>query len=294
MGQQGGFAPAGFPVNENNTAVPGHRLLQAAAQSGEFLLPPGKPAHRPLYKQERAYQRAVALLLAEEFAFSRHSVTHLLLTLGVTEGDWSSWYRLFSRQQFDEPAFRYSLAAGDDAGYLFALQDAVTHYENARRLLVEGRAPTIELRQIRRLYLQLSLSLALLKLIKEASVHFRELADLGKFRGETDLTVAALNAEGTITSLLYETRDHHRALMVASQALDLARTAGDEVAEARAPWNHLLIERTSAANLSRGISFVEEAVALARRTEDQELLAILFNDLATIYTASGRGDIYPS
>ncbi len=68
--------------------------------------------HRPLYKQERVYQRAVALLLAEIFAFSRHTVTQLLLTLGVTEGDWSSWYRLFSRQRFDEAgAARTVLAA---------------------------------------------------------------------------------------------------------------------------------------------------------------------------------------
>ncbi len=188
----------------------------------------------------------------------------------------------------DEPAFSYSLAAGDAAGYLFALQDAVTHYENARRLFTEGRAPAAEVGQIRRLYLQLGRSLELLNRFKEAVVRYRELADLGHRRGETALTVAALNAEGTITALLYETHDLQRARAVSGQALDLARAAKDEVAEARALWNHLLIERTSAADPSHGIAFGEEAVALARRAGDQELLAILLNDLATIYAASGR------
>ncbi len=54
-------------------------------------------AHRPAFRQERPYQRAVALVFGEVFAFARHTVTQWLLTLGLTEADWSAWYRLFSR-----------------------------------------------------------------------------------------------------------------------------------------------------------------------------------------------------
>jgi len=46
--------------------------------------------------------RAVGLVLAEIFSFGRHTVTQGLLSLGVTDGDWSAWYRLFSRERFDE------------------------------------------------------------------------------------------------------------------------------------------------------------------------------------------------
>lgn len=53
-------------------------------------------AHRWCFGQERTYRRGMALVLAEVFAFGRHTVTQLLLTLGVVEGDWSGWYRLFS------------------------------------------------------------------------------------------------------------------------------------------------------------------------------------------------------
>ena len=51
-------------------------------------------AHRPIFQQERAHQRVVALMLAEMFVFTRHTVTQLLLSLGQNEADWSSWYRL--------------------------------------------------------------------------------------------------------------------------------------------------------------------------------------------------------
>ena len=59
-------------------------------------------AHRPAFKQDRPFWRAVGLVLGEIFSFGRHTVTQGLLSLGVTDGDWSAWYRLFSRERFDE------------------------------------------------------------------------------------------------------------------------------------------------------------------------------------------------
>lgn len=59
-------------------------------------------AHRWCFGQERTYRRGVALVLAEVFAFGRHTVTQLLLALGVVEGDWSAWYRLFSLRRVKE------------------------------------------------------------------------------------------------------------------------------------------------------------------------------------------------
>jgi len=59
-------------------------------------------AHRPAFKQDRPFWRAVGLVLGEIFSFGRHTVTQGLLSLGLTEADWSAWYRLFSRERFDE------------------------------------------------------------------------------------------------------------------------------------------------------------------------------------------------
>lgn len=54
------------------------------------------------YGQKRVFNRVLALVMAELFAFGRHTITQLLLTLGITEEDWSAWYRLFSYGRFDE------------------------------------------------------------------------------------------------------------------------------------------------------------------------------------------------
>jgi hypothetical protein len=61
-------------------------------------------AHRSLYGQERVYQRMVSLVLAEVFSFGRHTVTQLLLTLGMNDSDWSAWYRLWSAGRFKAEA----------------------------------------------------------------------------------------------------------------------------------------------------------------------------------------------
>ena len=61
-------------------------------------------AHRAIFQQERAYQRVMALVLAKLFVFTRHTVTQLLMSLGQTEHDWSSWYRLFSQGRFNDDA----------------------------------------------------------------------------------------------------------------------------------------------------------------------------------------------
>ena len=59
-------------------------------------------AHRPAFKQDRPFWRAFGLVLGEIFSFGRHTVTQELLSLGLTDGDWGAWYRLFSRERFDE------------------------------------------------------------------------------------------------------------------------------------------------------------------------------------------------
>jgi hypothetical protein len=57
-------------------------------------------AHRPVFKQERTYQRAIALLFGEIIVFARHTITQILLSLGLVNEDWSVWYRLFSAGRF--------------------------------------------------------------------------------------------------------------------------------------------------------------------------------------------------
>ena len=58
-------------------------------------------AHRPAFRQARPYQRSGALLLGWLCAFGRHTLTQVLLALGMGEADWTAFYRLFSRGRVD-------------------------------------------------------------------------------------------------------------------------------------------------------------------------------------------------
>jgi hypothetical protein len=58
--------------------------------------------HRPAFRQTRSYWRVVGLVIGEVFNFGRHTVTQGLMALGLTDADWSGWYRLFSRGRYAE------------------------------------------------------------------------------------------------------------------------------------------------------------------------------------------------
>ncbi len=51
--------------------------------------------HRRAFRQERTFLRAQALIFGHLFAFARHTITQALVALGLVEGDWSAFYRLF-------------------------------------------------------------------------------------------------------------------------------------------------------------------------------------------------------
>lgn len=59
-------------------------------------------AHRPAFRQERHHRRVVALLVGNLFAFARHTVTQVLLALGLHDAEWTASYRMFSRSRLDE------------------------------------------------------------------------------------------------------------------------------------------------------------------------------------------------
>ncbi len=55
---------------------------------------------KPVFKQQRVYQRVVLLMVGEVLAFARHTLTQVLMVLGWVDRDWSAWYRLFQKGRF--------------------------------------------------------------------------------------------------------------------------------------------------------------------------------------------------
>lgn len=58
-------------------------------------------AHRSAFRQERSFRRMQALLFGQLFSFARRTVTQALVALGLTEHDWSAYYRLFNEPRID-------------------------------------------------------------------------------------------------------------------------------------------------------------------------------------------------
>jgi hypothetical protein len=58
-------------------------------------------AHRPAVHQARCFDRLRALVLGQVCSAARRTITQVLLTLGLVDADWSTFYRLFSRPRLD-------------------------------------------------------------------------------------------------------------------------------------------------------------------------------------------------
>lgn len=84
-------------------------------------------AARPAFRQDRPFQRFGVLVLGLLSALSRHTLTQVLVALGLGELDWSAAYRLFSVPRLDYDALcrsvlRQTLAqVAPDQPYLVAL-----------------------------------------------------------------------------------------------------------------------------------------------------------------------------
>jgi hypothetical protein len=97
-------------------------------------------AHRPAFRQERPYQRCLALVLGQVCALGRHTLTQVLLALGLSQADWSGFYRLLSRPRLDYDHLvrrflletLFAVAAGTP--YLVAL-DGVQIPRSSQRML---------------------------------------------------------------------------------------------------------------------------------------------------------------
>lgn len=77
-------------MSEHTTTAPSAPSGSLVAEFRALL-----EAHRCAFKQERTFLRMRALILGHLFCFARRTITQALLALGLTDQDWSAFYRLF-------------------------------------------------------------------------------------------------------------------------------------------------------------------------------------------------------
>jgi predicted ATPase len=146
-----------------------------------------------------------------------------------------------------EPAFRYSLAAGDQALRLFAVRNAIAHYEQARTLLETGdwRLKASEAVQVSslqsqaahvdQLYLQLGRANEFVNDWARARAVYQELLVLARSAGWVTSECAALNRLATVAAQGFF--DLALALTLLQEAQQIAEQSGDLVRRADTEWN---------------------------------------------------------
>lgn len=186
-----------------------------------------------------------------------------------------------------QEALQYSLEAGDCALSIFAISDAISHYERARQILAEGHLPTISTVQIRQLFGQLGRAYELSNQIAQADATYQELLSFARKTQRPALESAALNRLAMLVS--QNERDLERASALLEVALDVARESSDLLELAETEWslaqiNFYRFDPTAA------IAHGEQALALARQLELPDLLARSLNVLAYAKSTIGCWD----
>ncbi len=119
-------------------------------------------------------------------------------------------------------AFHHSLMAGDEAMRLYAVADAMYHYQTARRLLNEQRVHA-DAATCHRLYRDLGKAFEIEFQQLNALAVYQEMQALAVTRGDQEMELAALVASCNVRSMPYDAHDVAQAAVLAEQALPLAR-----------------------------------------------------------------------
>lgn len=184
-----------------------------------------------------------------------------------------------------EAAFTWSVAAGNEAIELFAVRNAIAHYEQAWRALADLREQAIAPSSIQHLSLHLGRAYELNNEFEQAETVYQGLLALARTSDLPAMECAALNA---LATLAFQSRyDVASAGALLHQALQIAERLGESIELAETAW--------SLAQLSfyrfdppSGILHGERALTIARQLNQQELLARSLNVLSHAHSMAAQ------
>ena len=192
-----------------------------------------------------------------------------------------------------EQAFRYGVAAGDDAVEVFAVKDAIEHYGRARDLLTEARTnsgqPTkSSIPDLEHLYIQLGRAHELTEEWGRAGEAYEAMLALGREAGEARLEVIALN-NLAILSFPQQDADPPRAKALLEEARRVAEEAGLEEALVETECNLVDLMSFWAGEYENADDLARDALSSARALEGRpDLVARILWTHTTRAFARGR------
>ncbi len=184
-----------------------------------------------------------------------------------------------------EAASRYSVQAGDEAMAVFAVEDAIGHYEQARALLQEHVQQVMPGPEVEHLYVCLGRAYAFQNAWQQAQETLEELLAYGQQHQLPTLVSMTLNRLALLA--LQQSKDQSQVQALLEEAWQMAETSSDQRALAETEWTLAQITADVWEDPKSALSHGEHALSLARGIQDKELEARSLGVLGYIHIREG-------
>jgi DNA-binding SARP family transcriptional activator/predicted ATPase len=252
----------------------------------------GGPAGGPGAGRPGSYRFAHDLMrevIYTELGQARRQVLHQrALTLLHTEGARASelaYHALAAGET--EAAYRYSVQAGEEAVAVFAVEDAIGHYEQARALLQEHQPLQTMLlaSEVEHLYVSLWWAYAFRNAWQQAQEALEELLAYARQKSLPTLVSMTLNRLAILAVQQSKDKLQMRALL--EEARQRAETSQDQRALAETEWILAQIMAALWEDPKSALPHGAQALSLARGIKDKELEARSLAILGYIHLREG-------
>jgi len=184
-----------------------------------------------------------------------------------------------------EAAFRSSVQAGEEAVAVFAVDEAIRHYEQARVLLQEHVKQLMPEPEVEHLYVCLGRAYAFQNAWQQAQQVYEELLTYGQQHQLPALVCMTLNRLAIV--VVQQSKDRPKVQALLEEAWRMAEASHDQWALAETAWNQAQITSIVWYDPTRALSYGEQALELARGIHHKELEARSLSVLGLIHFRGG-------
>ncbi|HEX6384396.1 MAG TPA: AAA family ATPase [Anaerolineae bacterium] len=239
-----------------------------------------RPSDRRPYTLAHDYIREVVYSESRE---ARRRVFHRRALLALEAADAPAAECAFHALAalLDEPAFRYSVAAGHEAFASYATQEALGHFNTALGVAsrMQDRGETLDANLLGRLYQERGQALVLVSDDAAVQSNYEAMRTFAVQHLDRNVELDALLGLSTLYGQYTSLFNPSKAREITQEALALARELGDKAAEARSLWGLMIVEVTAMGDNNLGMSYGRQALALARELGLKELVGHILNGL---------------
>ncbi len=186
-----------------------------------------------------------------------------------------------------EEAYRSSVQAGDEAVAVFAVEDAIGHYEQARAWLQEQKRlqTVLPTPDVEHLYVSLGQAYTFLNAWEKAQEAYEELLAYAQQKPLPTLVSMTLNRLAILAD--QQSKDKRQVQALLEEARQVAQTSSDQRVLAETAWNLTQLTADVWEDPTRALPHGEHALALARGIHDKELEARSLCTLGVIHLLAG-------